>query len=62
MDFPHKGTMKWIHLDNGMEWLEEKYAIQALRFKKTGEGPTREEEERGARNLEGYCIGFTLMC
>jgi hypothetical protein len=60
-DFPHKASMKWSHLENGMEWLEDKYKIQTARFKKTGEGPTAKEERAGARNLEGTLTVLSLL-
>jgi hypothetical protein len=60
-DFLHKSLMKWSHIENGMEWLEDKYTIQAARFKKTGEGPTAKEERAGARNLEGTLTILYLL-
>src|SRR5436190_2503217 len=53
--FTHKAQMKWEQVENGIIELIKKYRVQAMRFQKTGEGPTVKEQRKGARNLDGTC-------
>jgi hypothetical protein len=44
--------VKWESIQNGMDWLVKSYRVQAERFRKTGEGPSKKERDKGAQNLD----------